>query len=94
VIALPDAFQTRRVVELARAANPKIAIVARAHSDEEASYLEKLGVGMVVMDEREIALSMSDYALRQMGLDAGEAQAAVDALRSAMPGDERKSSAV
>ena len=36
---MPDPFQTRRVIELARAANPGIGIVARAHSDEEYHYL-------------------------------------------------------
>ncbi len=81
VIALPDAFRTRRVIELARAANPAIGIVARAHSDEEYQYLTELGVGLVIMGEREIALSMSDYTLRQMGLDAASAQALVDGLR-------------
>jgi CPA2 family monovalent cation:H+ antiporter-2 len=81
VVALPDAFQSRRVIELARAANPAIGIVARVHSDEEYQYLTGLGVGLVIMGEREIALSMSDYALRQMGLDAARAQKVVDVLR-------------
>ena len=83
VVALPDAFQSRRVIELARAANPDIGIVARVHSDDEYRYLTELGVGLVIMGEREIALSMSDYALRQMGLDAAAAQAVVDGLREA-----------
>ncbi len=83
VVALPDAFQSRRVIELARAANPEIGIVARVHSDEEYQYLTGLGVGLVIMGEREIALSMSDYTLRQMGLNATRAQNVVDDLREA-----------
>jgi len=81
VVALPDAFQSRRVIELARETNSRIVIVARVHSDKEYQYLTKLGVGLVIMGEREIALSMSDYALRQAGLDAEAAQAVVDGLR-------------
>ncbi len=83
VVALPDAFQSRRVIELARAARPDIGIVARVHSDEEYQYLTGLGVGLVIMGEREIALSMSDYTLRQVGLTPARAQDVVDALREA-----------
>ena len=80
-VALPDAFQSRRVIELAREANPSICIVARAHSDDEYQYLVGLGADLVIMGEREIALSMSDFTLRQVGLDAARAQAIVDELR-------------
>ena len=80
-VALPDAFQTRRVIELARAANPSICLVARAHSDDEYQYLMSLGADLVIMGEREIALSMSDFTLQRMGLDAARAQAIVDELR-------------
>ena len=82
VVAMPDAFQSRRVIELAREANPGIGIVARAHSDEEFDYLTELGVDMTVMGEREIALSMSDYVLQRIGIDAARAQIEVDKLRN------------
>lgn len=93
VVALPDAFQSRRVIELAREANPEIAIVARAHSDDEYSYLSQLHVGLVVMGEREIALSMSDYTLRQLGLSAAHAQDIVDELRSNLDGSSESRTA-
>jgi monovalent cation:H+ antiporter-2, CPA2 family len=80
-VALPDAFQSRRVIELAREANPTICIVARAHSDDEYQYLMGLGADLVIMGEREIALSMSDFTLQRMGMDATRAQAIVDELR-------------
>ena len=80
-VALPDAFQSRRVIELAREANPSIGIVARAHSDDEYQYLVGLGADLVIMGEREIALSMSDFTLRRMGMDAARAQTIVDELR-------------
>lgn len=85
VVALPDAFQARRVIEMAREANPQIVIVARVHSDKEYQYLTELGVGLVIMGEREIALSMSEYALRHAGVDAEAAQVIVDGLRLEAP---------
>jgi CPA2 family monovalent cation:H+ antiporter-2 len=88
VVAMPDAFQSRRVIELARHANPEIGIVARAHSDEEYQYLGQLGVGLLVMGEREIGLSMSDYVLRQIGMDAESAQKVVDSLRTGISARE------
>ncbi|WP_438816469.1 NAD-binding protein [Taklimakanibacter deserti] len=46
------------MVELARASNPALRIIARAHSDEEVDYLTKLGADVVIMGEREIAHGM------------------------------------
>ena len=88
VVALPDAFHARRMVELARAANPMIGTVVRAHRDEEVAFLTEREVGMVIMGEREIALSISDCVLRRLGMDAEAAQAAVDTLRSELPGSD------
>ena len=58
VLAIPDAFEAGQVVEQARAANPKLHIVARAHSDAEVEHLTKLGADVVIMGEREIARAM------------------------------------
>jgi CPA2 family monovalent cation:H+ antiporter-2 len=59
-VAVPNAFEAGQVVEQARAANPAIKIVARAHLDSEVDYLRKLGADAVVMGEREIARAMLD----------------------------------
>jgi CPA2 family monovalent cation:H+ antiporter-2 len=61
VVAIPDAFEAGQVTEQARAANPAIVIVARAHSDDEIEHLTKFGADVVVMGEREIARGMVDY---------------------------------
>jgi CPA2 family monovalent cation:H+ antiporter-2 len=61
VVAIPDAFEAGQVTEQARAANPSICIVARAHSDEEIEHLMKFGADVVIMGEREIARGMVDY---------------------------------
>jgi CPA2 family monovalent cation:H+ antiporter-2 len=55
ILAIPNAFEAGRIILLARAANPDIAIVARAHSDAEVEHLKGLGADTVIMGEREIA---------------------------------------
>jgi CPA2 family monovalent cation:H+ antiporter-2 len=57
-VAIPNSFEAGQFVEQARTANPQIAIVARAHSDDEVEYLQKLGANATVMGEREIAQAM------------------------------------
>lgn len=83
VLAMPDAFGSRRVLELARAANPGLPAAVRAHDDEEAALLEQIeGVGLVVMGEREIALGMAGFALRHFGVATAGAQATLEDLRA------------
>jgi CPA2 family monovalent cation:H+ antiporter-2 len=62
LVAIPNGFEAGQIVEQARAANPDIDIVARAHFDAEVEYLSKLGANVVIMGEREIARSMAEYA--------------------------------
>ncbi|RWG47173.1 MAG: sodium:proton antiporter, partial [Mesorhizobium sp.] len=54
ILAIPNAFEAGQIV-LARAANPKINVIARAHSDAEVEHLKGLGADTVIMGEREIA---------------------------------------
>jgi CPA2 family monovalent cation:H+ antiporter-2 len=68
VIASPDGFHARRILELARAKNPKIATIVRTHSSSELNYLIRQGVDRAVMGELELALEMTDYALRSLGV--------------------------
>lgn len=60
VIAIPEAFEAGQIVKQARAVNPLIQIVARAHSDAEVEHLTRLGADIVIMGEREIARAMTD----------------------------------
>jgi CPA2 family monovalent cation:H+ antiporter-2 len=83
VLGLPDAAGCRRVLDLARAANPAIIAAARAHDEAEAAFLEREeGVGLVVMGEREIALGMADFAMTRLGVAAADALSTVEALRA------------
>jgi CPA2 family monovalent cation:H+ antiporter-2 len=66
VIASPDSYAARRVLDLARHTNPAIDTVIRTHNDQEREHFEKAGAGRVVMGERELALGMTDYALEKL----------------------------
>ncbi|MFO1129611.1 MAG: YbaL family putative K(+) efflux transporter [Rhodospirillales bacterium] len=81
IIAAPDPYAARRVLELARALNPDIDTVVRTHSEVELAHLEAEGVGLAVLAERELALGMMGYALRSLGLSEGEARLFVQSSR-------------
>jgi CPA2 family monovalent cation:H+ antiporter-2 len=74
IIASPDGHQARRIFDNARQIAPKIDTVVRTHSEAEMAYFESQGAGLVVQAEREIALGMTGYALRMLGLSEGEAR--------------------
>ena len=42
VVAIPNGFEAGQIAEQARAANPTIEIIARAHSDAEVEHLQAL----------------------------------------------------
>ena len=90
VIATPDPFQGRRILELARRVNPRIDTVVRTHREGELSYLERQGVGMAVMGERELALSMMNYALRSLGLSETRARVVVRDFRTSFQMPDHK----
>jgi CPA2 family monovalent cation:H+ antiporter-2 len=64
LVAIPNAFEAGQIVQQARAANPGIEIVARAHFDAEVDHLLRHGADIVIMGEREIARSMLERAAR------------------------------
>ncbi|MER9424096.1 Kef family K(+) transporter [Mesorhizobium sp. M0317] len=55
ILAIPNAFEAGQIVLRARAANPGINVIARAHSDAGVEHLKGLGADTVIMGEREIA---------------------------------------
>ncbi|SHI55417.1 Kef-type potassium/proton antiporter, CPA2 family [Roseomonas rosea] len=82
IVTLPLAWEARRIVELARAANPGIVVTVRAHQDSEVDWLhDQDSTGLAVMGEREVALGIADFALQRMGVASTTAQATVDVLR-------------
>jgi K+:H+ antiporter len=68
MVAIPDVFESGQIVEQARAANPGLEIIARAHSEAEAQHLMQHGASSVVMGEREIARTMLEHARERRAL--------------------------
>jgi CPA2 family monovalent cation:H+ antiporter-2 len=69
-VAIPDGFEAGQVTDQARAINPAMPIVARAHSDAEIEHLSAHGASFAIMGEREIALGMLEYVLGREAMPA------------------------
>jgi monovalent cation:H+ antiporter-2, CPA2 family len=67
VVATPDTFDIRQVVEIARTLNPGIEVVLRTHNEEEAGLLERESVGKVFLGEDELAKGMIQHVLERYG---------------------------
>lgn len=73
LVAIPDAFEAGQIVEQARAANPNLEIIARAHLDAAVTHLQEHGANTVVMGEHEIARAMLELTGRRDGQRSGTA---------------------
>jgi CPA2 family monovalent cation:H+ antiporter-2 len=82
VIASPDGFQARRILEIARERNPQLAVIVRTHSSSELAFLIRQGVDRAVMGELELALEMTDYALRSLGVSEERSKLVTQWLRT------------
>jgi CPA2 family monovalent cation:H+ antiporter-2 len=69
VIATPDTFGVRKMVEVARMLRPSIEVVVRTHSDDEADLLRSENIGTIFMGEHELALGMTGHVLERMGVN-------------------------
>jgi CPA2 family monovalent cation:H+ antiporter-2 len=74
VIATPDTFHVRAMVEVARALNPEIRILVRSHNDEEAELLRRESAGKVFVGEEELANGMSEDILAEFSKPSSHAQ--------------------
>jgi monovalent cation:H+ antiporter-2, CPA2 family len=72
MIAIPEGFEGGAITERAKALNPRLPVIARAHSDDEVANLNRLGADRVVQGEREIATRM--ISLARQTADARAAQ--------------------
>jgi CPA2 family monovalent cation:H+ antiporter-2 len=60
LVTIPNGYEAGEIVASARTKRPNIEIIARAHYDDEVTYIMERGADRVVMGEREIANSMVD----------------------------------
>ena len=86
VVATPEGLLTRRIIALARQANPRIDTAVRTHSAAELAHLEREGIGVAIMGARELALGLMDYALRSLGMAEEKARAIVQDCRASGEG--------
>jgi CPA2 family monovalent cation:H+ antiporter-2 len=69
IIATPETVSVRRMAEIAKTLNPAIEIVVRTHNEQEASLLQKEGMGTVFYGEHELASAMTRHILARRGIE-------------------------
>lgn len=65
-VAVPNPFEAARIIEQARAANPKALIIARAYTDNDVDLLKQMGASHALIGEDEIARGMLAKAPRKV----------------------------
>jgi monovalent cation:H+ antiporter-2, CPA2 family len=60
IVAIPQTIEAGQIVEHAREVNPQIAVLVRAHADDDVAYLLSQGADAAIMGEREIARSICE----------------------------------
>ncbi len=64
VIATPDTFHVRKMIETARALNPSIESIVRSHNEKEAELLRNERAGKVLLGEEELASGMTRHVIQ------------------------------
>ena len=80
-MASPDSSQAQEIIQYSKKVNPHIDICVRTHSFEDEHIYEGLGVGSVVMGERELGLQLAHYALVSAGRTETDADRTIARLR-------------
>ncbi|MDD5586988.1 MAG: cation:proton antiporter [Alphaproteobacteria bacterium] len=70
ILTVPEGPQVRRIITLIKRLYPELEVIARVHSDTDYRLVARLGAGLAVMGEREIALGLSAYALQHYGVES------------------------
>jgi CPA2 family monovalent cation:H+ antiporter-2 len=81
VFAAYDPPAAEFAVEHARRVNPRIEVVARVETPEEAKRLLDRGANQTVEGERELGVQMARYTLRRFGVTSREVEAIAQGLR-------------
>jgi monovalent cation:H+ antiporter-2, CPA2 family len=81
VVSYPDPSAVITTIKAARQINPEIIILARANRKTDAAELEKLGVKLLVIPEREAGYAFVKKLLKVSGLKTGERGSVLATLR-------------
>ena len=85
VVALPDGFQSRRVIDVARSINPLIPVIVRTHSERDFEELGARTRTSAHLAERQVAVAMASDALESLGDDAETVAAVLDTIKLPAP---------
>jgi CPA2 family monovalent cation:H+ antiporter-2 len=72
VIAIPDPVAARQAASYATTRNPRLHMVARAHSLGDAVDLERVGVHRVISAERQLGSELVRHTLMRYGISERE----------------------
>ena len=72
ILAIPDALATRQGVAYAMGRNPRLQVVARAHSSADEAELRRIGVERVITAERHLGNELVRYSLLRYGVPERE----------------------
>jgi CPA2 family monovalent cation:H+ antiporter-2 len=75
VVAIPDALAARQAVQYAVSRNPRLHVVARAHSEADEADLRRLGAARVITAERELGRELVRHTLSRFGISEREIDA-------------------
>jgi CPA2 family monovalent cation:H+ antiporter-2 len=81
VIAVPDTFSQKRIIDTALKLNPKIIIICRSHIEGDRYDLINMGVNTIIMPELEAGLRIGSEVLDLFNVNQGEIDSFVKRLR-------------
>lgn len=67
VVATPDTFDVRQMIQTARELNPGVELVVRTQNGDEGDFLEREAAEKVFLAEKELAKGMSQHVLQRYG---------------------------
>ncbi|HCE31500.1 MAG: hypothetical protein A3C27_00830 [Candidatus Levybacteria bacterium RIFCSPHIGHO2_02_FULL_39_36] len=81
VIAVPDTFSQKRIIDAALKLNPKIIILCRSHMEEDRYDLVNMGVNIIIMPEMEAGLRIGSEVLDLFNIKKEDIDLLVKRLR-------------
>lgn len=72
VVAVPDSFSQKRVIESALKLNPKLSVICRSHIEDDRFDLINMGVNSIIIPELEAGLRIGGEVLERFGVSGEE----------------------